>query len=127
MAHGNEANDRPRARRVKLAGTVIAVIQLDSGQQVRAKVHQLSATGGVLQIPEPLNESVQVKLLFQLGRTAVRKRAEMLDQSGRPGHACSRSALLILVISIVRACRMTSRDFWETDPSLLRTRPRMAG
>ena len=78
MAHGNEANDRPRARRVKFAGTVIAVIQLDNGQQVRAKVHQLSATGGVLQIPEPLNESVHVKLLFQLGRTAVRKRAEML-------------------------------------------------
>jgi len=46
MAHGNEANDRPRARRVKFAGTVIAVIQLDNGQQVRAKVHQLSATGG---------------------------------------------------------------------------------
>ncbi|HEX2597570.1 MAG TPA: hypothetical protein VHL05_02290 [Terriglobales bacterium] len=57
---------------------MIALIQLDNGQQVRAKVHQLSATGGVLHIPEPLNESVQVKLLFQLGRTTVRNRAEMM-------------------------------------------------
>jgi hypothetical protein len=78
MAHGNEANDRTRARRVKFAGTVIAVIQLDNGQQVRAKVHQLSATGGVLQVSEPLSEYVEVKLLFQLGRTTVRNRAEML-------------------------------------------------
>lgn len=78
MAHGNERNDRTRARRVKFAGTVLAVIQLDNGHQVRAKVHQLSATGGVLQIPEPLNESVQVKLLFQVGRTTVRNQAEML-------------------------------------------------
>ena len=88
MAHGNEANDRPRARRVKFAGTVIAVIQLDNGQQVRAKVHQLSATGGVLQIPEPLNESVHVKLLFQLGRTrgaeAGRNAGTNLGDQGMP-------------------------------------------
>ena len=78
MARGNEPCDESRAGRVKFLGTVLALIQLNNGQQVRARVHQLSANGGVLQIPEPLDESVQVELLFQVGSTTVRNRAEML-------------------------------------------------
>ena len=78
MAHGNEPIDRNRPGRVKFLGTVLALIQLRNGQQVRAKVHQLSATGGVLHMPEALEESANVELLFQVGRTTVRNRAQML-------------------------------------------------
>jgi hypothetical protein len=78
MADGDELTDYSRATRVKLLGTVLALVQLKNGARVRAKLQQLSITGGVLQIPEPLDESLQVELLFHVGSTTVRNRAEML-------------------------------------------------
>jgi hypothetical protein len=78
MAHGDELADDTRATRVKLLGTVLALVQLKNGDRVRAKVQQLSTNGGVLQILEPLDESVQVELLFHVGSTTVRNRAQML-------------------------------------------------
>lgn len=78
MAHGDELADDSRAMRVKLLGTVLALVQLKNGDRVRAKLQQLSTNGGVLQIPEPLDESVQVELLFHVGSTTVRNRAQML-------------------------------------------------
>ena len=53
MAHGDELADDSRTTRVKLLGTVLALVQLKNGDRVRAKLQQLSTNGGVLQIPEP--------------------------------------------------------------------------
>jgi hypothetical protein len=78
MAHGDELGGENRATRVKLLGTVLALVQLESGERVRAKVQQLSTNGGVLQIPEPLDERLPVELLFRVGSTTVRNRAQML-------------------------------------------------
>lgn len=78
MAHGDELGDDNRATRVKLLGTVLALVQLKNGERVRAKVQQLSTNGGVLQISEPLDESFPVELLFHVGSTTVRNRAKML-------------------------------------------------
>lgn len=78
MASGSNFEDRSRANRVKLLGTVLALVQLKNGHRVRAKLHQLSPDGGVLHIPEPLDEAVDVEVLFHVGSTTVRNRAEML-------------------------------------------------
>ena len=78
MAHGDELGDDSRATRVKLLGTVLALVQLKNGERVRAKVQQLSTNGGVLQVPEALDESFPVELLFHVGSTTVRNRAQML-------------------------------------------------
>ena len=78
MAHGNELGEYNRATRVRLLGTVLALVQLNNGERVRAKVQQLSTNGGVLQIPEPLDESLPVELLFRVGSATVRNRAQML-------------------------------------------------
>ncbi|HYL14424.1 MAG TPA: hypothetical protein VEV41_15385 [Terriglobales bacterium] len=67
-----------RASRVKLLGTVLALIQLENGQHVRARLHQLSTTGGVLSLSNPLDEAIKVEVIFQLGSATVRSRAELL-------------------------------------------------
>lgn len=78
MAHGNERSDGCRAERVKFLGTVLALIQLRNGEQVRAKLHELSANGGVLHIAEPLDEALSIELVFQIGSTTVRNQAKLL-------------------------------------------------
>ena len=78
MESGNKFEVRTRASRVKLLGTVLALVQLKDGNRVRAKLHQLSPDGGVLHIPEPLDEAVDVEVLFHVGSTTVRNHAEML-------------------------------------------------
>ena len=61
MAHGNERSEGCRAERVKFLGTVLALIQLKNGEQVRAKLHERSANGGVLHITEPLDEALSIE------------------------------------------------------------------
>ncbi len=78
MAPGDEGFDESRATRVKLLGTGLALVQLKNGERVRAKLQQLSPNGGVLHIPEPLDEGLQVELLFHVGPTTVRNQAQML-------------------------------------------------
>ena len=68
----------PRPNRVKLAGAVLALVQLENGSQVRARVHQLSTNGGVLHLAHPLSEAGKVKLLFHVGSTTVHGQAEMM-------------------------------------------------
>jgi hypothetical protein len=68
----------PRPGRVKLAGAVLALVQLENGRQVRARMHQLSSNGGVLHLADPLSEAGKVKLLFHVGSTTVHGQAEMM-------------------------------------------------
>ena len=67
-----------RPPRVKLVGTILALVQLESGRQIQARVHQLSVTGGLLYLEDPLNEAIKVELAFHIGSSTVRSRAVML-------------------------------------------------
>lgn len=69
---------RARAPRVKLAGSVLALLRLENCRQVQGRLHQLSITGGLLHLPEPLEEQVTVEIMFHLGSTTVRARAETI-------------------------------------------------
>jgi hypothetical protein len=77
MPTSNQQNDR-RAPRVKLAGTVLALVRLESGRHVRAKLHQLSITGGLLLLENPLDEAIKVEVIFHVGSCTVRSKAAML-------------------------------------------------
>jgi hypothetical protein len=68
----------PRAARTRLSGSVLALILLPNGRQLNARIHQLSITGGVLQIANPLDESIAVELAFHVGKNTVRTKVEML-------------------------------------------------
>jgi hypothetical protein len=67
-----------RAPRVKLAGTVLSFVLLENGRQLRADLHQLSTTGGLLHVNEPLDEGICVELVFHVGKNTVRGKARML-------------------------------------------------
>jgi hypothetical protein len=67
-----------RGARVKLGGSVLALLQLQNRRQVRARLSQLSANGGLLQLDAPIDEGVVIEILFHVGTTTVRSKAEML-------------------------------------------------
>lgn len=72
------SNPHTRTPRLKLLGSVLAIVQVDDDRLVRARMHQLSLSGGVLQISDALEESANVRLIFHLGSTTMRTDAQML-------------------------------------------------
>jgi hypothetical protein len=67
-----------RNSRVKLGGSVMALVLLENGRQIRARMNQLSVNGGLLSLENPLDEGIKVTVLFHVGATSTRTRAEML-------------------------------------------------
>ena len=75
-ASENESIDRPF--RVKLRGSVLALVRLPNRRSVRAAFHQLSTSGGVIHLEKPLDEKLEVELIFHLRETTIRSKAQML-------------------------------------------------
>jgi hypothetical protein len=75
MPHSKPANAARRAPRVKLAGTVLALVRLESGRQIRARLHQLSITGGLLHLEGPLDEGIKAEVMFHVGGSTIRSKA----------------------------------------------------
>jgi hypothetical protein len=67
-----------RPFRVKLRGSVLALMRLPNRREVRGKLHQLSPTGGLLNVEKPLDEKLEVELVFHLGETTIREKAEIM-------------------------------------------------
>jgi hypothetical protein len=67
-----------RATRITLRGDVVVKIQLENGKQLSAKLHKLSVTGGLLEIPDYLGERVRVAVMLPIGAGFLSPKAEML-------------------------------------------------
>lgn len=67
-----------RPFRVKLRGAVLVLVRLPNKRDVRAALHQLSVTGGVVHLDKPLDEKLGVELIFHIGGATVREKAQML-------------------------------------------------
>ena len=67
-----------RAFRVKLRGAVLILIRLPNKRQVRAALHQLSTTGGVIHLEKPLDEKLEVELIFHIDQATIRGKGKML-------------------------------------------------
>src|SRR5579863_418782 len=78
MARSTEQKNANRAPRVKLGGSVLFLARLENGRQLRGKLHQLSTTGGLLQLEKPLDEGIKVEVIFHVGNSTVRSKARML-------------------------------------------------
>ena len=78
MPRSKHAEDARRAPRVKLAGTILALVQLENGRQIRARLHQLSFTGGLLHLEAPLDEGIKAEVMFHVGGSTIRSKAAML-------------------------------------------------
>ncbi|MGA3103872.1 MAG: hypothetical protein ABSD53_05295 [Terriglobales bacterium] len=67
-----------RGSRVKLGGSILALLVLENGRQIRSRVSQLSINGGLLSLEQPLDEGIRITVLFYIGVTSIRCRAQML-------------------------------------------------
>jgi hypothetical protein len=67
-----------RPFRVKLRGSVLVLVRLPNRRSVRAALHQLSTTGGVVHLEKALDEKIQVEMIFHVGGATIREKAEML-------------------------------------------------
>ena len=67
-----------RPFRVKLRGAVLVLVRLPNRRQVRAAIHQLSTTGGVIHLEKPLDEKIEVELIFHIDSATIRGKAQML-------------------------------------------------
>lgn len=63
---------------MKLRGSVLAFIRLPNRREIRARIHQLSITGGLVHLDKPLDEKLKVELIFHIGEATVREKAEIL-------------------------------------------------
>jgi hypothetical protein len=78
MPRSKSKDETRRAPRVKLSGTVLALVQLENGRQIRARLHQLSFTGGLLHLEKPLDEGIKAEVMFHVGGSTIRSKAAML-------------------------------------------------
>ena len=78
MTYSPQPRSRTRAPRVSLRGNVAALIQLESLRRIPAKLHQLSLTGGLLELAAHVDERAKVEIKFQMGSSVLRPKAEML-------------------------------------------------
>jgi len=67
-----------RPFRVKLRGSVLALLRLPNRRDVRSAIHQLSVTGGVVHLEKPLDENLTVEMIFHMGGATIRAKAQLL-------------------------------------------------
>ena len=67
-----------RAPRANLRGSVSATLQLENRRKVSAKLHQLSITGGLLEISSFLDERTKVVLTIPFASGTAYPKAEMM-------------------------------------------------
>src|SRR5258706_14439857 len=67
-----------RRFRVKLRGSILTLMRLPNRREVRGKLHQLSTTGGLMHVEKPLDQQLQVELIFHLGQSTIHEKAAMM-------------------------------------------------
>ena len=68
----------PRGSRVRLGGSILALVLLENGRQIRGRMNQLSVNGGLVSLEHPLDEGIAVTMVFRIGGTSIRCHAQML-------------------------------------------------
>jgi c-di-GMP-binding flagellar brake protein YcgR len=88
MTYFPQPNPSQRARRVRLPGSVVVSVRSERSQPVRAKLHELSATGGLLVLSKALEQGVFVEVAFQTSHGIVRGMAELLSARRESKSGC---------------------------------------
>lgn len=67
-----------RERRLKLSDSIVVAIRSEGTQPVRAKLHELSVTGGLLGVSKAFEHGDFVEVAFQTSMGTVHGKAELL-------------------------------------------------
>jgi hypothetical protein len=78
VVSGGEKKVTDRPFRVKLRGSVLVLVRLPNRRSIRAAFHQLSTSGGVIHLEKPLDEKLEVELIFHIREATLRGKAQML-------------------------------------------------
>lgn len=78
MTYFPQPSPAQRASRVRLGNSVVIAIHSEGSQPVRAKIHELSATGGLLILSKALEQGAFVEVAFQTSQGTVHGMAELL-------------------------------------------------
>ena len=78
MANMRTTRSFPRAPRIALRGAIPAAFQLENGRQLTARLHQLSVTGGLLELATYVDERSHIAMAFTFGSANVHANAELL-------------------------------------------------
>lgn len=65
-----------RAPRINLRGSVSVIVQLENRRHFTAKLHQLSITGGMLELSDYINERTKISLAFEIESGLLQGKAE---------------------------------------------------
>ncbi len=88
MTHFPQSNPTRPAPRVKLHESVLVAIRVEGAHSVRAKLHEVSATGGLLILAKPLEQGEFVEVAFQTREGAVHGMAEILRAKQESSTGC---------------------------------------
>jgi len=89
MTYFPQLNPATPAKRLKIGGSVVVAIRSQGDRQpVRAKLHELSATGGLLILSKAIEQGAFVEVAFQTSQGKVRGMAELLSPRRESTSGC---------------------------------------
>jgi len=88
MTYFPQPNPADRAKRVTLGGAVVVAIRSEGTSPIRAKLHKLSVTGGLLILAKPLGQGDFVEVAFQTSKGVVHGMAEILRRTRESTAGC---------------------------------------
>jgi len=88
MTYFPQPHPANRERRLKLSGSIVVAIRSEGTHPVRAKLHELSVTGGLLILSKALEQGEFVEVAFQTSVGTVHGMAELLAARSESDSGC---------------------------------------
>ena len=106
MTHFPQPHPTKRATRVRVNGSIQALVMLEDGRRAKAKLQTVSTTGGLLKLAGALSNGDFVEVAFALQSGSVRGMAEMLQAIPSTGGALQPFRFVAMGDDEHRALRM---------------------
>jgi len=88
MPYAPQANPSTRAHRCRVGCSVVVAIRSEGSQPVRAKLHELSTTGGLLLLSKAIERGDFVELAFSTSKGTIHGMAEVLVARCQSASGC---------------------------------------
>jgi hypothetical protein len=88
MTYFPQIDPAKRPRRVRMPGSVAVSVHLEGSGPLRAKLHEVSATGGLLLLSKALEQGDFVEVAFQTDHRVIRGMAELLAVRRQSASCC---------------------------------------
>lgn len=88
MTYFPQPHPAKRERRLKLTCSIVVAIRSEGTQTVRAKLHELSVTGGLLVVSKAFEHGDFVEVAFQTSMGTVHGMAELLTARCESASGC---------------------------------------